>query len=69
MGQNDELISGRVSGVERNGFYVDCGLDKPVFATIGGKLRKHKIMITIGDMVRLQVSPYDLTRGIFKYRD
>lgn len=69
MGKTDELIQGRVIGIERNGFIVDCGFSDVVFASIGGKLRKNKIMITVGDSVKLQISPYDLTKGIIKYRN
>lgn len=34
----------------------------------GGKLRKNSIMITMGDTVDLEVSPYDLTKGRIVYR-
>jgi len=34
----------------------------------GGKLRKNSIMITLGDTVDLEVSPYDLTKGRIVYR-
>lgn len=32
-------------------FYANC--------KISGKMRQHKIKITIGDMVEIEVSPYD----------
>jgi translation initiation factor IF-1 len=34
-----------------------------VLGHISGRLRKHFIRILPGDMVRLELSPYDLTRG------
>jgi translation initiation factor IF-1 len=34
----------------------------------GGKLRKNSIMITLGDTVDVEVSPYDLTKGRVVYR-
>ncbi len=34
-----------------------------VLAHISGRLRKHFIRILPGDMVRVELSPYDLTRG------
>lgn len=34
-----------------------------VLCTISGKIRKNFIKILAGDSVRIEVSPYDLTRG------
>jgi translation initiation factor IF-1 len=42
--------------------------EQRVQCTIGGKLRKNKINLTVGDMVRIKVSPYDLERGFIIYR-
>lgn len=40
------------------------GLDvPPILCTISGKMRKNYIKIVAGDRVKLEVSPYDLTRG------
>lgn len=35
---------------------------------MGGKLRQHKIRIILGDKVKLEVSPYDLTKGRITFR-
>jgi len=35
---------------------------------MGGKLKQNKIRIILGDSVRLEVSPYDLTKGRVTYR-
>jgi translation initiation factor IF-1 len=35
---------------------------------MGGKLKQHKIRIILGDKVRVEVSPYDLTKGRVTYR-
>jgi translation initiation factor IF-1 len=35
---------------------------------MGGKLKQHKIRIIEGDNVKLEVSPYDLTKGRVTYR-
>ena len=45
---------------------IDGGQD--VLAKISGKMRKHYIRIAPGDKVRLELSPYDLTRGRITYR-
>ena len=35
---------------------------------LGGKLRMHYIRILPGDRVKLELSPYDLTRGRITFR-
>jgi translation initiation factor IF-1 len=44
------------------------GMDSNVLATISGKMRKHYIRILPGDKVKVELSPYDLTRGRITYR-
>jgi len=39
-----------------------------VLAHLGGKLRKNYIRILPGDKVKLELSPYDLTRGRITFR-
>lgn len=39
-----------------------------ILAYINGKIRKNNIRISIGDIVKLEVSPYDLTKGRIVYR-
>ena len=39
-----------------------------VLAYAGGKLRQRRIRIIAGDRVRLEMSPYDVTRGRISYR-
>ena len=45
---------------------LDGGHD--VLTTISGKMRKHYIRILPGDKVKVELSPYDLTRGRITYR-
>jgi len=33
-----------------------------------GRLKQHKIRIILGDKVKVEVSPYDLTKGRISYR-
>jgi translation initiation factor IF-1 len=49
-------------------FRVDIQEGHQVLAHLGGKLRKHYIRILPGDRVKLELSPYDLTRGRITYR-
>lgn len=39
-----------------------------ILATLGGKLRQHKIQVLLGDSVDVELSPYDLSRGRVVYR-
>jgi translation initiation factor IF-1 len=39
-----------------------------VLAHISGKMRMHFIRILPGDRVKVELSPYDLTRGRITYR-
>jgi len=39
-----------------------------IIAHISGKMRMHYIKILPGDRVKLEMSPYDLTKGRITYR-
>ena len=39
-----------------------------ITAHISGKLRQHYIKIILGDSVKLEMSPYDLTKGRITWR-
>ena len=39
-----------------------------VLAYLSGRMRKFYIRILLGDRVRVEMSPYDLTRGRIVYR-
>jgi translation initiation factor IF-1 len=49
-------------------FRVKLEGGQDVLATISGKMRKHYIRILPGDKVKVELSPYDLTRGRITYR-
>ena len=49
-------------------FRVKLENDHVVTAHISGKIRKHYIRILTGDKVRVELSPYDLTKGRITYR-
>ena len=49
-------------------FRVEIQDGHNVLAHLGGKLRKHYIRILPGDKVKLELSPYDLTRGRITFR-
>ena len=39
-----------------------------ILATLGGRLRKNNIRISLGDRVEIELSPYDMSRGRISYR-
>jgi len=43
--------------------------DKEVLVTLSGKMRLNRIRVLVGDRVKVEVSPYDETRGRIVYRD
>jgi translation initiation factor IF-1 len=49
-------------------FRVEMENGHRVLAHVSGKMRKHFIRILPGDRVRVELSPYDLSRGRIVYR-
>ena len=44
------------------------GTDKEILGIVSGKMRKHFIRILPGDRVKVELSPYDLTKGRIVFR-
>ena len=49
-------------------FRVQLDNGHVVLAYLSGRLRKNSIRILLGDRVKIELSPYDLTRGRITYR-
>ena len=49
-------------------FRVELENSLQIIAHISGKMRMHYIKILPGDRVRLEMSPYDLTKGRITFR-
>ena len=49
-------------------FKVELDNGHVILAHISGKMRMHYIRILPGDRVKVEISPYDLTRGRITYR-
>ncbi|EGB07421.1 hypothetical protein AURANDRAFT_28065, partial [Aureococcus anophagefferens] len=47
-------------------FRVEIGV---LLCTISGKIRKNFVKILVGDSVKVELSPYDLTRGRITFRE
>jgi translation initiation factor IF-1 len=57
-----------VEALPNTQFRVELDSGHEVLAYISGKMRKYYIRILLGDRVRIELSPYDLTRGRIVYR-
>ena len=62
-------VEGRVTEALANTqFRVALDIGGEVIAHVAGKMRKNFIRIIPGDRVKVEISPYDLTRGRITYR-
>ena len=43
--------------------------DHRIIAYTAGKMRRYRIRSVVGDMVRVEMTPYDLDKGRIVYRD
>jgi translation initiation factor IF-1 len=57
-----------VEALPNTQFRVELDNGHQVLAYISGRMRKYYIRILLGDRVRVELSPYDLTRGRIVYR-
>ena len=59
-----------VEGWSNAMFRVELENGVPIIAHISGKMRMHYIKILPGDKVKVEMSPYDLTKGriVFRYK-
>jgi translation initiation factor IF-1 len=70
MSKDDALIfEGKVIDILPNAlFRVELENGYRVLAHLSGKLRINNINILINDLVRLEMTPYDLTKGRIVWR-
>ncbi len=72
MAKNSELIelTGTVDEVLPNStFRVKIeSTENMVLCYMGGRLKQNKIKVILGDRVKIEISPYDLTKGRITYR-
>ncbi|MBI3361281.1 MAG: translation initiation factor IF-1 [Chloroflexi bacterium] len=57
-----------VEALPATNFRVELANGHTVLAYLSGKMRKYYIRILLGDRVKVELSPYDLTRGRITYR-
>jgi len=63
-------VEGMVAEVLPNAmFRVRITEEHTVVAIISGRMRQNKIQIIAGDKVKVEMSPYDLSKGRICYRE
>ncbi len=63
-------VSGKViEALPNTMFRVEIEGGHKILAYLSGKMRMHYIKILPGDIVKVELSPYDLTRGRIVYRE
>ena len=72
MSKDKDLMTmeGTITDVLPNQMFKVCLEDNNFVVTCytGGKLRQHRIRLVVGDKVRIEMTPYDLTKGRIIYR-
>lgn len=71
MGKEDIIeMTGTVEEALSNGMFrvvLDNGHE--VLGHLAGRMRRFRIKVLLGDKVRIELSPYDLTRGRITFRE
>ncbi|HAT03921.1 MAG TPA: translation initiation factor IF-1 [Candidatus Magasanikbacteria bacterium] len=71
MGKNNDVIEvrGRVEELLPGAkFRIILENEHEVIAHLAGKLRVHNIRLSVGDEVRVELTPYDLSKGRITFR-
>ena len=64
------VVEGTVNKAEANGrFLVELDMGRQIAAYTTGNMRRHNIRVVLGDRVRVELSPYDLSQGRIVYRE
>ncbi len=63
-----ELDGVVVEALSNSMFRVELENGHPIIAHISGKMRMHYIRILPGDRVKVEMSPYDLSKGRISFR-
>ena len=66
--QKIEMMGTVTEALKGTRFKVRLDNGHDVLAYLCGKMRKYYIRILLGDRVKVEISPYDLTRGRIVYR-
>jgi len=66
--ENIEMEGVVVETLPNTMFRVELDNGHVIIAHLSGKMRKNYIRILTGDRVKVEVTPYDLTKGRITYR-
>ena len=73
---NIEVVGKVLESLPNTQFRVEIGTKAPealvgktILCHVAGKMRMHYIRILPGDSVRVEISPYDLSKGRIVYRE
>ena len=64
-----ELTGVVVESLPGTQFKVELENGHVIIAHIAGRMRKHYIRLVPGDKVKVELTPYDLTKGRITYRE
>lgn len=68
MAKSDLIeIEGEVVDIQRERFVIQTATGK-ILGYLAGRQKMHNIRIVLGDRVKVEVSPYDFTKGRIIYR-
>ncbi|NPA30597.1 MAG: translation initiation factor IF-1 [Chloroflexi bacterium] len=67
-GDKIEMEGTVVEALPDTQFRVRLDNGHEILAYLSGRMRKHYIRILLGDRVKVEISPYDPTRGRIVYR-
>lgn len=69
MAEETITLDGKITDTLPNAmFRVELENGHTVLAYLSGKMRKYYIRVLLGDKVKVEMSPYDLTKGRITYR-
>ncbi len=70
MAKTDQIeLKGRIEELlPATTFKVKLESGQVILGHLSGKLRMNKIRLSLGDSVRVEMTPYDLTKGRITYR-
>jgi len=64
-----ELNGTVVEALPGTQFKVELENGHQIIAHVAGRMRKHYIRLVPGDRVKVELTPYDLTKGRITYRE
>jgi translation initiation factor IF-1 len=64
-----ELVGSVVEALPGTQFRVELENGHVIIAHVAGRMRKNYIRLVPGDRVKVELTPYDLTKGRITYRE